>query len=161
MINQYIILLEKNFLNIKNTEYDELYQIGSVALLLAIDKFDDTKILNFQHLCIHIYEYLLTYVRENTLIKYSRNIIDSCSKLIKQFDENNESIETKINNLNCTDLEKIAIYSRFNGVSSLNSIINLDCNQDEYTIEDTLSGEPVDFLGNIIYNDLISSLSNR
>ena len=94
----------KIYLN-KGIEYDDLYQLGSLGFLKAINNFDSTYNVKFSTYAVPmIAGEIKRYLRDNGIIKISRKIKTLSIKITKYIDQYNNQF------LRSPTLEEIASY---------------------------------------------------
>ena len=69
-------ILAKKYIN-KGVDYDDLYQIGSMALVFAVERFDHRKGFEFTSFATPtIIGEIKRYIRDNTAVRVSRSTKD-------------------------------------------------------------------------------------
>ena len=82
-----VLALLKDF-NRKNENMDDLFQIGCVGLLKAIDNFDLSYGVRFSTYCVPMIKgEIKRYLRDNSAIRISRSVKDLSYKIMKLKDE--------------------------------------------------------------------------
>ena len=82
-----VLSILKRF-NKKDENMDDLFQIGCVGLLKAIDNFDLSYGVKFSTYCVPmVLGEVRRYLRDNSSIRISRSIKDTCYKVLNMKDE--------------------------------------------------------------------------
>lgn len=82
-----VLALLKDF-NKKNENMDDLFQIGCVGLLKAIDNFDLSYGVKFSTYCVPMIQgEIRRYLRDNSTLRISRSVKDLSYKIMKLKDE--------------------------------------------------------------------------
>lgn len=136
----------KIYLN-KGIEYDDLYQLGSLGFLKAINNFDSSYNVKFSTYAVPmIAGEIKRYLRDNGIIKISRKIKTLSIKITKYIDEYNNHF------LKSPTLEEIAsyfgvdVYDVVYAMESSKQIVSLnttigDDDGKEMTLFDKVEGE--------------------
>lgn len=126
-----VLSLLKDF-NKKNENMDDLFQIGCVGLLKAIDNFDLSYGVKFSTYCVPMIQgEVRRYLRDNSCLRISRSVKDLSYKIMRLKDEyiisNGQEPSTKYlaEQLEVEEMEIInAIESMQNPVSIFEAIYN-------------------------------------
>ena len=77
-----IYSVAKRFLG-RGVEMEDLFQIGSIGLLKAVDKFDTEFDVNFLLMRCLSYAGMRRFLRDDGMLKVSRSIKENCSKVFQ------------------------------------------------------------------------------
>lgn len=126
-----VLSLLRNF-NKKNENLDDLFQIGCVGLLKAIDNFDLSYGVKFSTYCVPMIQgEIRRYLRDNSSLRISRSVKDLSYRIMKVKDDylstygKDATIDDLVNELNVDKIEIInAIESMHDPVSIFEAIYN-------------------------------------
>lgn len=163
-----VLSVVKNFAS-RHDNQDDLFQIGCIGLIKAIDNFNMDYNLQFSTYAVPmIIGEIKRYLRDNTPVRISRKIKDLAYKSLKE-KENYQAMyfkeiseEELAARLNTTTEEiKIALDST-SSIASLYDTVYSD-NEDEIILMDQIKDEedtPLNLINNLTLKDAFSKLSN-
>lgn len=152
-------ILRKNF-KVSSEWYDDCFQEGCMGLCLAAERFDESKGLQFAtYASSYIMGYIQTFLRNNSLLKVPRPLIDLNAKILKLQEENLSPKEIQ---------ERLGIdHKKYSEAISIYSVVSLDTTIDEdehLTLADTIGEEPegsVEDLEEIVLSIVNELLKNK
>ena len=163
-----VLSLLKNFNN-KNENMDDLFQVGCIGLLKAIDNFDLSYNVKFSTYCVPmVLGEVKRYIRDNNSIRVARSVKDIAYKALKIKDEitinegKTPSTERIAKELEIAEIEVINALESLRPTMSLFEPIYNDGGDTIYLcdqIEDKKENEDLDL--NLAIDKAIEKLSKR
>ena len=168
--NLKLVLASLKYFNNRNCNLDDLFQVGVIGLIKAIDNFDPSLDLKLSTYAIPlILGEIKKYLRDNTQVRISRSIKDN-AYLILSFKEqyiNEYGIEPTIKEIEeYTQLSSYDIYLALNSLQSPTSIFEPVYNEkgDDLFLEDQISDTKSDVDNtddSITLNNALNSIKER
>ncbi|MBE5734959.1 MAG: sigma-70 family RNA polymerase sigma factor [Clostridiales bacterium] len=153
----------------KGIEYDDLYQLGSLGFLKAINNFDESHDVKFSTYAVPmIAGEVKRYLRDNGIIKVSRSVKSlniQINKFISNYlEENNTSpnIDIIASNFDITPQEVIFAMESSRKPLSLFSVINDDTDNKNTCIIDKIANDDAENeIDKMLLFKELKSLTNR
>ncbi|MBQ7351871.1 MAG: SigB/SigF/SigG family RNA polymerase sigma factor [Clostridia bacterium] len=158
----------KRYLN-KGIEFDDLYQLGSLGFLKAINNFDESFGVKFSTYAVPmIAGEVKRFIRDNGIIKVSRStkqlalkINKFIEKYLNEFEET-PSIDVIAKEFELSAQEVVYAMDSSNKPVSLFTLVGDDGGKEQYLIDKIESeDESNDFVDNQVLYKLIESLPDR
>lgn len=132
----------------KSLDYDDLYQLGMIGLIKAVDRFDPTREVKFSTYAVPlIIGEIKTFLRENTSIKFTRSTKEIGKKVKKTQEElakcfnRSPTLEEIAKELNITREEVAAAMEVEKPLVSLESDIQYSSNGNEKMLKEKVLPE--------------------
>lgn len=168
------ILIERNIKLVwniihkfKGHEHEDLFQIGCIGLMKAIDKFDDSFDVRFSTYAVPVIKgEIQRFVRDNGQVKVSRSIKDAANKIRRLNLENYNDIFYVANILETDNMEfvkSVIEYLTSFYVASMEETVYSNNDGEDVTLKDQLSGDvnSSNWFDNIALKDAIKHLTER
>ena len=158
----------KKYLN-KGIEFDDLYQLGSLGFLKAIDNFDESFGVKFSTYAVPmIAGEVKRYIRDNGIIKVPRGTKQlniKINRFIEEFIKNNEvspGIDVIAEEFGITEQEVVYTMDSSNKPISLFTLVGDESGKDQYLI-DKIENENngIDDMDNHFLYSIIKDLPSR
>lgn len=158
----------KKYIN-KGIEFDDLYQLGSLGFLKAINNFDENFGVKFSTYAVPmIAGEVKRFIRDNGIIKVSRSTKQLNLKINKYIEEytsiNHKSpqVEDIAREFNITEAEVVYAMDASNRPISLYSLVGDDNGKEQYLIEKIEDDKPIDKeMDNELLYNVIKDLPER
>ncbi len=153
----------------KNVDFDDLFQVGCIGLIKALNNFDTTLNVQFStYGVVMILGEIKRYIRDDQPIKISRSVKDIAYKALalkeKMTDEdgNEPSVDDIACQLNCSCFQVCSALEALSPSVSLYEPVFNDENNDVYLL-DQISSDNFEeaFQSKIIMQDVLHNLKNR
>lgn len=160
--NLKLVLATLKYFNNRNVNMDDLFQVGVIGLIKAIDNFDASLDLKLSTYAIPlILGEIKKYLRDNSLLRISRSIKDNAYQILSYKEKyiNEKGIEPTIKEIEeSTGLDTYDIYLALNSLQKPASIFEQVYNDkgDDLYLEDQIS----DNKNTVSLNDDYIALSN-
>ena len=168
--NLKLVLSSLKYFNNRNINMDDLFQVGVIGLIKAIDNFDYTLDLRLSTYAIPlILGEIKKYLRDSSLLRISRSIKDNAYKILSFKEQyiNEHGIEPTLKEIEkATNLEDYDIYLALNALQKPTSIFEQVYNDkgDDLYLEDQLADNKntVDLNDDyIVLNNALNSIKER
>ena len=166
--NLKLVLAALKYFNNRNINMDDLFQVGVIGLIKAIDNFDQSLDLKLSTYAIPlIMGEIKKYLRDSSLMRISRSIKDNAYKILAYKEKyiNEYGVEPTIEQIEKeTDLDTYDIYLALNSLQKPASIfepVYSDKGDDIYLedqISDTVNIDNDDLIG---LNNALNSIKER
>lgn len=142
-----VLSLMKRFYQ-KSNHYEDLFQVGIVGLIKAVDHFDTNYQLQFSTYAVPlIIGEMKRYLRDNTQVKISRPIKDLAYAILKEKEkylnqyQREPTIQELSQNLNIEKQNIIEAMQSTQSIASFQDVVGND-NQNELSLSDIVSLDP-------------------
>lgn len=142
-----VLSLMKRFYQ-KSNHYEDLFQVGIVGLIKAVDHFDTNYQLQFSTYAVPlIIGEMKRYLRDNTQVKISRPIKDLAYAILKEKEkylnqyQREPTIQELSQNLNIKKQNIIEAMQSTQSIASFQDVVGND-NQNELSLSDIVSHDP-------------------
>ena len=169
MANLKLILSIIQKINIKNTDPDDLFQVGCIGLIKALDNFDPSLNVQFStYGVVMILGEIKRFIRDNNAMKISRSTKDVAYKAMAYREEfygeygREPTMEEIAQNLNISQFAlKYAIDSMTEPLSLFDPIYNDE--SESLCLADQISTDTFEdvFISKTVIKDVIHNLQNR
>ena len=169
MANLKLILSIIQKINIKNTDPDDLFQVGCIGLIKALDNFDPSLNVQFStYGVVMILGEIKRFIRDNNAMKISRSTKDVAYKAMADREEfygeygREPTMEEIAQNLNISQFAlKYAIDSMTEPLSLFDPIYNDE--SESLCLADQISTDTFEdvFISKTVIKDVIHNLQNR
>lgn len=169
MANLKLILSIIQKINIKNADPDDLFQVGCIGLIKALNNFDPTLNVQFStYGVVMILGEIKRYIRDNSTVKISRSTKDMAYRALSVKDElttkngHEPSVEEIAMNMGST------VFAVSNALEAMSPIISLHepvfgDEEDSVCLMDQIQGEDFEnsFISKSVIQDVLHSLEKR
>ena len=153
----------------KNVDFDDLFQVGCIGLIKALNNFDTSLNVQFStYGVVMILGEIKRYIRDDQPVKISRSVKDIAYKALAlkenmtDIDGNEPSVKDIAEKLNCSSFQICSALEALSpSVSLYEPVFNDDSN--EVYILDQISSDNFEeaFQSKIIMQDVLHNLKNR
>ena len=161
--NLYLVnILAKKYIN-KGVEFEDLYQVGSLALIYAIERYDMSKGYEFSSFATPtIIGEIKKYFRDKVWTMRVPKKVNEAKLLLEQQNKKKPKVKEIAEYIGCREEEVLEALEASYGYQpvSLDSPINGDSEDTEVTLIDKI-GWKEDSFSNIEYKDFIEKFVNK
>ena len=153
----------------KNVDFDDLFQVGCIGLIKALNNFDTSLNVQFStYGVVMILGEIKRFIRDNQTIKVSRSVKDlayraiSAKEALTDDDGNEPSVQEIATKLHCTSFQVSRALEALSPSISLYEPVYNDETSDVYLLDQICSDNFEDaFQSKVIIQDILHNLKDR